>query len=215
VQQATVGTEALLQEIHLVTEDPARIYQGQILGKIGYVGQGQKFQATLFQQSTTFEVIAALTGGNYVVPGIATTTGNRRDMITGQVTVRQILATVQAGTSVSAKQSSIRERRDGVIFRDHTPVASDNGMYIDGTGCAIDTRVTAANSHDWIAYRPDDDFPGIQAHCVLPGYPIHGLACNVKAQYPGNALEVSKCSDHLEPYDSRPLTKHERFVVAH
>jgi hypothetical protein len=114
-------------------------------------------------------------------------------MISAQVPIVMLLATVKADVAISTKQRFVGQRRDNMGLGNNSTVAGDDAVDIDLTGLTVQTRVTSTYAQKRVADRPDNNLSRIQTDGFLPSHPVDGLTRQIQPQYPRQALELMNC----------------------
>ena len=167
--------KAFRQEITLVSENSPAIYQRQILRRVGYERHGNKLHAALMGKPIALEVVASFAGSHYVLPSICTPSGYRRDMVSCETRIRVFSAAIHASMTVPSKQSDIGNQWCASGLLNDFSLTGDNGVDIQVRSCSRSLRDSSSETQDRVANGPAHQFAGVEACCLSPVDPAHGL----------------------------------------
>lgn len=176
------------QELHLIRQNPA-IAEQQVLGPGRSEGYRQQGHMGFIGRAIILATVATTAGRDDVGPDVPTFAGNRDNVIPSQFAHSKMLAAVHAEVVVAVKQRLVRQRWGP----DSTEVASTNGDY----GMNVQLRMQAATATDAtmrgekrIPQGPGDITPNIMGRSLLPSFPSHGTATDVKTKHKVHGLSV-------------------------
>ena len=164
--------DMLLQEFHLVHEDPA-IGKDQVFGLVRHIRRIQELGARFLGGAVALHAVAMPAGGDHVHPGIPATAGQRLDMVAGQPEVMEIPSAICTQLAVAAEQFAIVERRDLVeaFSRHRLALDGDDGVCGDARALARQVGDAAVESEGPLPHRPGDEVLGVVEAGLLPADP--------------------------------------------
>ena len=100
-------SEALFQEIALVSENSPAIDQRQILRRIRRERHRDEFHAAFVGQAISLEVVATPAGSHHILPSIGAPSRYRRDVVSREARGRVSSTAIHASMAVTRKQGGI------------------------------------------------------------------------------------------------------------
>lgn len=172
---ATITRKLSPQEVGLVRQDAAAIYQSEIFCRIGTVGKSQEFQPGLFEGALPLALIAAPTSSNNIFPGVPASSRTGQNMVPRQLAVAEKIPTVEALQIITFEQGAIGQRWSAAwLGQVRTAHGNDARQLDDGTQ-PRHAVATTPQAEDRIAKRPKDQVAGIKTDRLAPAEPVDRL----------------------------------------
>jgi hypothetical protein len=133
------------------------------------------------------EVVAALAGRYHVSPDVLAALAQRPDVITGELKIWKLFATIQAQRLVPPEQGLVAQGRCVGLGKQvrvrMAPVTGDNGIDVDKTSGAGEGADATVDAVDNAAQGVTDLVQGNEACRVLVADPLQRHSGNIGPQY--------------------------------
>src|SRR5687767_3799569 len=165
----------LLEELHLVGEDPA-VGEDQVLRLVRHIRRVQQLDARLLRQAIALLAVALAAGRHHVHPGVAPAARQRPDVVARQAEEAVLATAVGAHVAVAAEQLAVVERRHLVkaLGRQCLALDGDDGMRRDARAQAGTARNPAVEGEGFLAHGPRDQVLRVIEAGLLPADPAVG-----------------------------------------